>query len=498
MKSSNSYPACDVKEQPVQKQDQAYAKVFEPTLFEQISTHVVGESASLNNLNSWALLDAPICPSTYDLIMFSPPVGGQRQVYTEIASQIASLGFLVVTVDHPSISGAVEMSDGSLLYNVAGDVIDYRETQLIQTANLRTIVSILTADESSVHSPLWIQTAVVNANTSCILGHGLGGEASMLMVANGMTSCGMVLDNRMPMPGPFSEKNTPDSSKSSPDSPDFAPDEDAVDLSTVHPYPQEIIDQGLPKSPVLRKMVGIARGAVSFALEGIVKLFRYIVIPDDSHDDTFEKRSLPDEIWTDDSELTSYQKHQGHECESPYDDDCYEHSCHDDWDCKRPEPTPAPPIWPPPGVFPPGVVPPPPPSPPGNNNTNDGTPPGQFPSYPPHDCGSNCHHHEEPKPCGPEKPGPCCHPPHGHVHKPCPDKDHDEHWEYDWDNCDTDKHAGKDFQENEDGEADSNHEETVENGEDEDDGDDYGEEEDELEDDAVEDGVYENDDEEDL
>lgn len=486
--SSNSYPACDAKDKPLRKPAQAYATVFEPSILDTISTQVLDGKAVLYNLESWALRDAPICPSTYDLIMLSPPVGGQRQVYTEIASQLASLGFLVVTVDHPSLSGAVEMSDGSFLYNVAGEAIEYREAELIQVANLRTVMDTLASDELSMHSPLWTHEAMVSANNTCILGHGVGGRVSMLMVANGMVSCGMVLDDRMPMPGPFSQENTPVSSKRPQDPPDFAPDPDTDDLGTVHPYPEDLIVE-LPNTPVLRKIIGLAKGAADYAASGIFKLVCYLTNQDCSGERPPEKRSQPDEIVSDDPELASYghpKKHYDYgdepsyeqppyyddkpsydnpsydydkppyKYEDPYNPDPYKGDDSDDH-YKYPSYEPPSSVWPP-GIFPPGHVPPPPQPPPSNNTngTNPQNPPSQVPSHPPpHDCGPDCHRHEKPEPCYhdkpqpscpdkskspccPDKPEPPCHLPHGHKD----DKDDGEHWEYDWDHCD--HHDGDD------------------------------------------------------
>lgn len=472
---SHSYPACDdVKNKLFKKPDQEYAKVFEPSLLDSVSKHALGDSAVLNNLDSWALRDAPICPSAYDLIMISPPVGGQRQVYTEIASQLASLGFLVVTVDHPSLSGAVAMSDGSLIYNMAGEVIQYREAELIQLANLKVIMDNLSNDELSGFSPLLTQEALVNANTSCVLGHGLGGQVSMLMVANGIVSCGMVLDDRMPMPGPFSEENTPVSPMQTEDPPVFVPGEDQANLETVHPYPQEIIEDGLPQSPVLRKMLAIAKGAAEYAALGIFKLVCFITNQDCFEDEHLEKRSLSGGVVSDDRELAiPLPKDHGYGNRQSYDYSQPPIEYEDPFDPQPAEDENPEPIWPPPGVFPPGVVPPPPPPPP-NNNTNDTNPPPpppppQVPSYPPpHVCGPNCCH-----PVGPE---PCCHPPHGYVDTPCPDegedeKDDDEHWEYDWGNCDDDD----DEEEEEEEGCDDDDSEGLQENEDGDDGDAYGE-----------------------
>lgn len=489
----NSYPACNEKDKPLARARQPYAKVFELSILDAISNRMLSEGGVLNNLDSWALRDAPVCPSNYDVIMMSPPVGGQRQVYTEIASQLASLGFIVVTVDHPSLSGVVKMSDGSFVYNTAGESIEYRESELLQVANLKTVMETLASDELAMHSPLWTQEAVINTNNSCILGHGLGGRVSMLMVANGMTSCGMVLDDRMPMPGPFSEKNSPVSPSRAQESSTFAHDsDDEEDLGTVHPFSEQIIENTFPEIPFLKKSIVITKGAVEWAAVGIFKLVCYITNKDcgvGGH----EKRDLPVEMTPEDLDISSYFPKKDYDDRPSYDYQPpfgYEDPFHpqpdneygSDGHYKYPQPDEeynpdGHYMYPQPGEeygpddhykYP--IQPAPPNN--GTNGTNPSNPP-QIPSFPPpqyppqypppYECGPDCRHDNEPGPCCPELPEPPC---PEEPEPPCHDKaKHKCHHKGDKDAQDEDDEA-KDLDEDNDEDGGDDQGEDLDNGED--------------------------------
>lgn len=249
---------------------------------------------TVHNLESQALRDAPMCHYKYDLIMFTPPVGGQRQVYTEIASQLASLGFLAITIDHPSISGAVEMSNGSILYNVVGETLGFREAGLVQTADLN-VVRAFVADASAEHSPLWAQTAEVNPNSTCVLGHGLGGSIAMRMIAKDMISCGMNLDNRMPMPAPFSEKDILSSTQkkniTSSYSGDSKPD---ADLSLDYFEGKVESAAVVLGANMANKLQDFSNGMREFVVNEISRITCHVM---GTCDDFVAKRSLPEDGW---------------------------------------------------------------------------------------------------------------------------------------------------------------------------------------------------------
>lgn len=490
--SLDSYPACQTEDDKLLGKP---ARVFEPSVPELLSDRARVKGTVLHNIESRALLNAPVCPYVYDLYMFSPPAGGQRQVYTEVASQIASLGFLVVTVDHPALSGAVNMSDGSLLYNTPGGVIDPGEAELLQVANLQAMLSTLTADEPLKNSSLGAQKFTVN--TACISGHGLGGRATIRLMDNRMVSCGRVLDNSLPMPAPFDKEDFFMPSMPPQHSAPFAPGGDEADLGTIQPAPTGVINETSTRSPVVAKIVGIAQGVTDFAATGISKLARRIANRRDTD-------NIPenDEDMDDDFGLSSHP---------PYDKPHYDYGYEDlynpqpdgsDDHYEAPPPPPVPTVWPPPGVFPPGSTPPPPPPPPPSNNTNqdNGTsppphgpqvpsfppppevpslPPPQVPSLPPPrvpsipppyipgpppyvpghphpDCGPDRHDHEGPEPCPVVPEPPCsnepehpCPPNHGDFGKPV--KGDDKQWEYDWGNCDDQKNKDKKGKGQEDG-----------------------------------------------
>ncbi|KAF7597154.1 hypothetical protein BBP40_009493 [Aspergillus hancockii] len=60
--------------------------------------------------------------STYPLILFSPGSGNSRLLYSAIAQQLSSTGYIVVTVDHPYDAGIVTFPDNTtILANLTAD-----------------------------------------------------------------------------------------------------------------------------------------------------------------------------------------------------------------------------------------------------------------------------------------------------------------------------------------------------------------------------------------
>lgn len=157
-------------------------------------------------MESQALLNAPICPDKYLMIVLSPPVGGQRQAYTQLASDIASYHHLVVTVDHAFQSGAVETESGTVLFNLAGGLLDPRAANLGRVVDL-TAVSLYFNDSANLDPLLSTPGTKIDLSNSFVFGHGQGGLVAKMMVADNLFSSGGTLDHLIQMPGPYNESN---------------------------------------------------------------------------------------------------------------------------------------------------------------------------------------------------------------------------------------------------------------------------------------------------
>lgn len=138
-------------------------------------------------------------------MMLNPPLGGQRQAYTHVATDVASHGYVVLTIDHPLLSGVVEVGEKHMVFNVAREIIQLREaifTYIFDMAAVFTHIVGVTGRLSSFSEILGVK---LNLNDTCVYGHGLGARVAEAMVAHGIVTCGGPL--RGGMPAPYTEKD---------------------------------------------------------------------------------------------------------------------------------------------------------------------------------------------------------------------------------------------------------------------------------------------------
>ncbi|KAK7732257.1 hypothetical protein SLS53_008546 [Cytospora paraplurivora] len=197
------YPACPGLD-PAKPagNEQYFAPVFEPSLVANISQLTLGDATAMHNVMSHAIKDALICEGEYSMVMFTPPAKGQRQAYTQFASQLASLGHIAVTVDHPYLSGFVELEDGTVRASTIGDSVSLFEAGFTQYDDIAFLGELLT--NSFRRLPLRIRPADLASNF-CVFGHGLGGQIAHNLVADGVAACGGHLEGLVTLPYPLNE-----------------------------------------------------------------------------------------------------------------------------------------------------------------------------------------------------------------------------------------------------------------------------------------------------
>lgn len=154
----HSYPACPPSDKPVSPDlsgKEHFAPVFPPSILDKLTHGGAGGATALHNLMSQAVNNAPFCKGQYPMVIFAPAAGGQRQAYTQAASELASLGHAVLTVDHSYLSGAVESpSDETVRLSTFGDWITPGEALRIQTTDLQVIRNLLVDGEQPLgHFP---------------------------------------------------------------------------------------------------------------------------------------------------------------------------------------------------------------------------------------------------------------------------------------------------------------------------------------------------------
>lgn len=128
-------------------------------------------------------------------------MGGQRQAYTQIASDVASYGYMVLSLDHSLLSGAVEFGGEPFALNLAHEMIQDREAVHTYMLDMAAVLDHLTKG----HTTLWSSSSGVlginvDFNKTCIFGHGLGGLVASAMKTEGIVTCGGRLSGGMPAP----------------------------------------------------------------------------------------------------------------------------------------------------------------------------------------------------------------------------------------------------------------------------------------------------------
>lgn len=233
---SHSYPAT----RRLTPGQSSAEQVFTPSLVETINAHIFAPRFPLSNIASQAVLNASAVGGTeYSMTLLTPPIGGQRQAYTQASSRIpcqrplpslslrvfstqqpcltvcdiklatemvASTQQIVVTVDHSYQSGAVELKDHKVLYNLAGPLIKAREADFARAFDLMAVANYFYNLSGTGSASAWASFKIVSNNTR-IFGHGQGGLVAKALVDEHIFADGGSLDGLVRMPAPYVEMN---------------------------------------------------------------------------------------------------------------------------------------------------------------------------------------------------------------------------------------------------------------------------------------------------
>ncbi|GFF48957.1 probable 1-alkyl-2-acetylglycerophosphocholine esterase [Aspergillus lentulus] len=131
----------------------------------------------------------------YPLVLFSPGLGNTRLLYSAMAQQLSSTGYIVVTIDHPYDAGIVTFPKNTtiLAANITTD------TQIVDDLNIRVRDVSFVLDQ--LHRPSIIaklilgRTCGLDTSKVGIYGHSLGGAtAAEAMLSDSRLKGGINLD----------------------------------------------------------------------------------------------------------------------------------------------------------------------------------------------------------------------------------------------------------------------------------------------------------------
>ncbi|KAL1873881.1 hypothetical protein Daus18300_003753 [Diaporthe australafricana] len=380
-------PISVLKLGPVLRDDQYFAPVFSPPVLDSISKSVDGGPAGLHNIMSPAVVLAPACKGQYPVTIFAPTIGGQRQAYTQAASELASKGHIVVAVDHPYLSGVViQPSDETVNLGVFDTWINPREALSIQTEDLQHVVSRITEAEKTLAG-----LSFTDQSDLCVFGHGSGGQVAQMMVDNHVVKCGGPLEGVLRLPAPFNEEEpdagsqTPANSTNTVSSKEQFPTHGPLgSLRNLGAAVMKMIGHVTNITPAdSSKNLSTDESQLVQSLQGLqaaaANSFAYIVCELQGNCETQEPlqgASIQERSVSDDPgypryppEKPCYEDHCGDDYGYTDGDDKYHDPCEEPCDTYEPcdpcddpysvPPRPYPPTpYPPPGIFPPGILPP--------------------------------------------------------------------------------------------------------------------------------------------
>jgi dienelactone hydrolase len=146
-------------------------------------------------------------PGSYAVVLFSPGLEGPVAAYASVLENLASLGFVVLAVDHPFTTAAVRFPDGTLLrQSPAGAESLFSGTREEQDARRSEVSEIWALDQIDALDALldgeggWADLAgIIDPERIGAFGHSFGGQAAAAMmhldprVKSGMNWDGSIL-----------------------------------------------------------------------------------------------------------------------------------------------------------------------------------------------------------------------------------------------------------------------------------------------------------------
>lgn len=155
-------------------------------------------NGSLSVLQTNSHVGAPIsCDFESGVIILSPSLGASRRVYTAFAEDLASHGFIVISIDHPYDADIVEFPDGTAILSAIPENTTDADIDYFMDLRLNDTIFVLDVLHKIVCSIPGSEYDADLGNIG-IFGHSFGGAiAAQIMLIDDRVAAGLNMDGML-------------------------------------------------------------------------------------------------------------------------------------------------------------------------------------------------------------------------------------------------------------------------------------------------------------
>ncbi|MFF7590338.1 alpha/beta hydrolase family protein [Kitasatospora purpeofusca] len=136
---------------------------------------------AMTTVSTWSKADARPVPGHYPLVLLSPGLTLPRALFSSLAEELASRGYVVALMDHTYESPGVTFPDGQTLGCVVCDVPPAGGPAAVAESRSKDASFVLDS-LTSPHS-LWAHARLIDRHRIGMAGHSIGGDAAAVTMA---------------------------------------------------------------------------------------------------------------------------------------------------------------------------------------------------------------------------------------------------------------------------------------------------------------------------